>query len=108
MIKLVADKRAELEALCEEYGVQRLWLFGSAAKGTWNADTSDFDFVVDLGTYERGVASRFLGFLVTLESLFGRRVDLLTQRQVTSDEFRKEVEESRVLLFDTTSPSVVA
>jgi predicted nucleotidyltransferase len=108
MIDLVASKQAEIEALCEEYGVQRLWLFGSAAKGAWNSVSSDLDFIVDLGEYEQGVSSRFLGLVVALESLFRVRVDLLTHRQVKSDWFRKEVESSRVLVYDSTRQSVVA
>jgi len=108
MLDLVIRKQSDIELLCEQYGVRRLWLFGSATKGTWNSATSDLDFIVDLGTYEHGVSSRFLGLLVALESLFGVQVDLLTHRQVQSDWFRKEVEASRVLVYDSSSQSVVA
>lgn len=34
MIDIVASRQSEIEALCKEYGVRRLALFGSAAKGT--------------------------------------------------------------------------
>lgn len=108
MIDVVASKRAEIEALCEEYGVQKLWLFGSAVKGTWNPTSSDIDFIVDLGAYERGVSKRFLGLMVALERLLAVPIDLLTVRQVTSEWFRKEVESTRELLYDASRQSVVA
>ena len=34
MIALIEDNRDAIVALCERYGVRRLSLFGSAAKGT--------------------------------------------------------------------------
>jgi len=108
MIDLVADKRAEIEALCEEYGAEKLWLFGSAATGVWDPERSDVDFIVDLGAYEQGVARRFLGLLVALERVLGVSVDLLTVRQVRSGWFCKEVESTRELLYDASRRSVVA
>lgn len=58
MIDMLTTKQSYIEMLCEEFGVQWLWLVGSATKGTWNPATSDLDFIVDLGTYEQGVSSR--------------------------------------------------
>lgn len=108
MISIIEDNRAEIEALCREHDVAALWVFGSAVKGTWDPDTSDVDFLVDLGEYEPGVAGRFLGLLVALERLLGRSVDLLTVRQVKSDWFRIEVMTTRVKIYASTESSVVA
>lgn len=107
MIDIVADKQAEIEALCETYGVRKLWLFGSATSAEWRPGSSDLDFLVDLGLYERGISDRYLGLLVALEQLFGMEVDLLTTRQVKSDWFREEIETTRELLYDASRQSVV-
>ncbi len=96
---IVADKRAEVVALCERYGVQRLDLFGSAAKGTFDPATSDLDFLVDLGEYGPDVARRYLGVAEELEALFGRSVDLLTVRSVRSAYFIAELEASRQFVY---------
>ncbi len=46
MIGIVEDRRAEVAALCERYGVKRLDLFGSAAGDGFDPEASDLDFVV--------------------------------------------------------------
>jgi len=46
MIAMIEQYHHELEALCIRYRVQRLDLFGSAAKGTFKPESSDLDFIV--------------------------------------------------------------
>lgn len=108
MIDLVADKRNEIVALCKEYGVRKLDLFGSAARGTFKADSSDLDFVVDLGEYERGIAKRYFAFCDALEALFGRSVDVITVRQIQNPYFRAEVNATREPIYDAAVGEAVA
>ena len=59
----ITNRYDEIAALCQRYGVQRLDLFGSAARGTdFDPGTSDVDFLVE---FEQpplpGIARRFLG-----------------------------------------------
>ena len=100
MIALIEDNQEAIAALCRQYGVRCLAVFGSAVKGTFDPATSDLDFVVDLGTYERGVARRYLGLIVALESLFGRDVDVVTIHPDTSDIFRSELERTAVTIYE--------
>ena len=60
--------------LASEYGVKRIGLFGSYAKGT-PTEASDIDIVVE---FERPIGFRFIEFTEYLESLLGKRVDVLT------------------------------
>ena len=73
MIGIVEDKRAEVVALCEKYGVKRLDLFGSAAGDGFDPEASDLDFVV---SFERRdppeLFDRYFGLQEDLEALFGR------------------------------------
>lgn len=108
MITLVEDNKDAIVALCERFGVRRLALFGSAAKGTFDPATSDLDFVVDLGTYEEGVGSRYLGFIVALEQLFGRHVDVVTVRSIQSPAFRDEVDATSRVIYDATGRPAAA
>ncbi len=39
-------KRRELKALCEQHGVERLALFGSALRDDFDPEKSDLDFSV--------------------------------------------------------------
>ena len=107
MIDPLEGKREAIAALCREYGVLRLDLFGSAAKGTFDPETSDLDFVASFaGRDVPGYATRYLRFAEALEELFGRPVDLITEQGIKNPYFREEVDETRrsvYVSFDTTA-----
>lgn len=92
----LAGKHEQVAALCREYGVLRLDLFGSAAKGAFDPATSDLDFV--LAFEDRGLsgyARRYLRFAEALEILFGRPVDVIFDDAIRNPYFREEIEETR-------------
>ncbi len=60
--------------LVAEYGVKRIGLFGSYAKGSPN-EQSDVDVVVE---FERPIGFKFIELTEYLENLFDRKVDVLT------------------------------
>ncbi len=60
--------------LASEYGVKRIGLFGSYAKGT-PTESSDIDLVVE---FEHPIGFRFIEFSEYLEAILGKRVDVLT------------------------------
>ena len=108
MIELIETNRDQIADLCRENDIVALWVFGSAAKGTWNPDTSDIDFLVDLGEYEPGVSGRFLRLMVALEELLERSIDLVTIRQLKSEWFRTEVLATRELIYAAKDSTMVA
>jgi predicted nucleotidyltransferase len=98
---LIEQHREAIRALCQTYGVRRLDLFGSAATGAFDAATSDFDFVATFAnTRSPGYADRYLGFAEALETLFGRSVDVITERSIRNPYFRQAVEASRQPIYD--------
>ena len=75
----IAGKLGPLADLCRRYGVARLEVFGSAARGLeFDPRRSDFDFLVE---FERRSdlppLEQFFGFAEALEQLLGRPVDLV-------------------------------
>ena len=66
--------RDEYPYLASEYGVKRLGVFGSHAKGL-ATETSDVDLVVE---FARPIGFKFIEFTEYLESLLGKNVDVLT------------------------------
>jgi len=79
----------------KRFGVKRIGLFGSYARGEQRAE-SDVDIVVE---FEKGKATfdNFLDLTEYLEKLLGRKVDLLTidgVRSIRIDYIRKEIEEN--------------
>jgi len=81
MLKEIETHREQIAELCRRYGVRRLELFGSAARGDdFETGRSDIDFVVDFIDDD----PRTLGHILDLErefnDLLGRPVDLMTRR----------------------------
>jgi predicted nucleotidyltransferase len=72
--EIVQVLREDYPYLAAEYGVKRIGLFGSYAKGTHD-ETSDIDLVVE---FERSIGLKFIDLSDYLERLLGQRVDLLT------------------------------
>lgn len=71
LIQLLQREQAHLAT---EFGVSRIGLFGSYAKGQPDA-TSDIDIVVEL---EQPLGFRFFDLVDYLEAVLGQRVDVLT------------------------------
>lgn len=60
--------------LAHEFGVSKIGLFGSFAKGQ-SDETSDVDIVVE---FDRPIGFRFVDLVEYLENLLGRKVEVLT------------------------------
>jgi predicted nucleotidyltransferase len=66
----------------------------------FDAATSDLDFLVEFENFiVDGAADRFLGFLIDLEDLFGRKVDLVYDTSIRNPYFRQVVDRTRVPLY---------
>lgn len=101
MMPLVEQRRQEVVAACRRFGVRRLDLFGSGATGAFREASSDLDFVVAfVEPGSPGYADRYLGLADALERIFGRDVDLLTERSIRNPLFRHAVEATRVPVYE--------
>jgi uncharacterized protein len=99
MIALIAQKKNEVSALCKQFKVRRLDLFGSAAKENFS-EASDLDFVVSFSDEEpREYARCYFSLANALEKLFERHVDLITERSIRNPHFREEIELTRQPLY---------
>ena len=98
--ELLQGKLEPLRQLCERYGVVKLELFGSAAKGMFDPKSSDIDLIAEFNNRRQAdYAARFLAFADGAEELFGRHVDLLTEAMIKNPYFKQDVDESRILLY---------
>jgi predicted nucleotidyltransferase len=98
---IIQQYQHQIRRICEQFGVQTLEVFGSATGARFDPDLSDLDFIVRF-VHERpeGYADRFLGLAEALEQLFGKRVDLLTERCIRNPYFRKTVDASRTTIYE--------
>jgi predicted nucleotidyltransferase len=96
MIDFVTQKRDEIAAHCRRLDVRRLEVFGSAVSGTFDPATSDLDFLVEFSAHDRpGILGRYLDLAESLETLFNRRVDLVTVPSVRNPRFRAELDATK-------------
>ena len=101
MIALIEQHRQALAVLCRRFKVRRLDLFGSAAKGTFNPQSSDLDFLVSLDdSSSSGYTENYFGLAQELERLLQRRVDLVTERSVRNPYFRQVIEATRQPIYE--------
>ena len=76
--KIAEILREKYPYLVSEYGIRKIGLFGSYAKGKQTED-SDVDIVAE---FERPIGLRFVEFAEYLEKILGRRTDVLTPEGV--------------------------
>ena len=101
MIPLVREQREAVAAHCRRLNVRRLEVFGSAARGDFNPEKSDLDFLVEFNDLEKpGILDRYLDLAESLEALFSKRVDLVTVGSVKNPYFRASLEASKELVYD--------
>ncbi|MEW6003197.1 MAG: nucleotidyltransferase family protein [Nitrospirota bacterium] len=97
---LTRDKILELlkvkyPFLATEFGVSKIGLFGSFAKGQ-SDETSDIDIVVE---FDRPIGFQFIELVEYLENLLGRKVDVLTPAGIQGiriERIAKSIAESTV------------
>lgn len=82
---VIAEKRDALAALCRRYGVTRLEVFGSAARGTdYDIERSDVDFLVTFNDESRNDLTAFVDLKEAIEALLGRPIDLVEREAIES------------------------
>ncbi len=83
MHSAIADRRADLGALCRRHDVVRLEVFGSAARGNdFEPSRSDADFLVTFEPAVRNDLAAFANFKEALEALLSRPVDLVEREAI--------------------------
>jgi predicted nucleotidyltransferase len=97
---LTAAQQDELKMLCRRYGVTRLEVFGSTTRGDFDEEQSDIDLIVHFRDEQaKGLFDRYWGLAEELEKIFGRPIDLLTERMIRNPYFRAAVDAERQTLY---------
>ena len=97
MVSAVSLDRAAIAALCREFGVRRLVVFGSILTDRFD-DSSDVDFLVEFGDDDDRFEA-FFGLKEALESLLGRPVDLVAPAALDNPYFAASVEQNSEELY---------
>ena len=107
MVSEIELHQEELRALCRRFQVRRLDLFGSAARGDFDPEHSDIDFIVK---FDRSAPQHpfdaYFGLKEELEALFGRKVDLVELSAVRNPYLRASIEQSRENVYAVTPGAI--
>ena len=94
-IYTVDELRSIVAPVAEKYGVEKIYLFGSVARGDHN-ENSDYDFCIVKGK----IRSIFTlsGFFQDLRDAVGREIDLVTTKSVP-EEFLNSIMKEGVEIY---------
>ncbi len=90
----------KLNLLCVKYGVEKLYLFGSAANGNFDEKNSDIDLLYILKEQNPlQVCDNVLDLYEDLQLLFERKVDLVSQKAIQNKYFIQSVNQDKILVY---------
>ncbi|MBQ6006077.1 MAG: nucleotidyltransferase domain-containing protein [Selenomonadaceae bacterium] len=93
----IEEIRAKAVPIAKKYGVKKLSLFGSYARGEADAQ-SDLDFMYDSGSGKIQSTFEYVEFVYDLEDEFGCHVDLVSTG-IRDKKFLAEIQEDEVILY---------
>ncbi|MCI8333616.1 MAG: nucleotidyltransferase [Lachnospiraceae bacterium] len=91
----IQDIQKTVSVLGSRYGAERIYLFGSYARGDAE-ENSDIDLRIDKGAI-RGLTMGYL--LVDLEDALGKKVDLISTKCLRTD-FLASIKDEEILLYE--------
>lgn len=98
-MKLIEINMNKIIALCKKYKVARLWVFGSILTPRFN-DDSDVDFSVEFqNNMIDDIFVVFFDFIEEMQSILGRKVDMVDETAVKNPYFRKELDATKTLIY---------
>jgi predicted nucleotidyltransferase len=89
LLKFISSHKDEFK---RSFGVSRIGLFGSGARGELSAD-SDIDIVVEM---DKPDLFFLIGVKQTLEEAFGKKVDVIRLRDTMNRSLRRRIERDAV------------
>ena len=97
----IKNKLSEFLTLCKLHNVKNIYAFGSSVTNKFNPDSSDFDFLIEINTQdtiERG--GSLMKLWDSFEIILQRKVDLITSNSIKNPILKKNIEATKVLIYD--------
>jgi len=91
----VEELKVIVEPVARKYGVNKIYLFGSVARGDYNED-SDYDFYVEAGKIKS--LFEMTEFRLDLRDAIGNDIDVISTKRMDG-EFKKNLMKERVLVY---------
>lgn len=100
MSVLIDEKLEEIAAACQRYGIERLFVFGSALREDFVPGESDIDLMVEFGPMQ--ITKRFHVFLDAREAfrdIFQADIDLVMKGAVKNKVIAGEIDRTKKLVY---------
>ncbi len=101
MQQLLEKQKNELIAICKALNIKRLYAFGSVVSDQFRKD-SDLDFLISFSenlTIDEYTQNYFT-LHYKLRELFGREIDIVTERTLSNPYFIESINESKQLIYE--------
>lgn len=96
----IAQHRSGISAICQRYRIQRLEVFGSAARAVdFDPVSSDADFLVEFAPGAQPGLNSLYGAKADLEALLGRGVDLVEPSAVRNPYVLASINSNREAIY---------
>ena len=97
----ITSKKVQIAALCRQFHVRRLEVFGSAARGgDFDPERSDVDFLVEFQSDAPiTLFNAYFGLERDLQALLGSEVDLVSPAAVENPFVRASIDRNRELIY---------
>lgn len=109
ILKEIEERNFEFLSLCISHKVKTLYVFGSSLTVHFNETSSDIDLLVEIdeeNPIERG--EKLISFWDKLEKFFHRKVDLLTHNSIKNPVLRKNIDTTKILIYDGKGQKILA
>jgi len=98
----------QVTPLCESHHVAQLYAIGSVLTDRFR-DESDVDLLVTFGKIDLlQYADNYFDLQEKLESLFGRRVDLVIEKDLKNEALLKEINRTKLKIYERPRSEVAA
>lgn len=99
MHSLLANNMDKIKALCKTHNVRSLFVFGSTCSDRFN-DKSDVDLLVSFNPMDFGdYADTYFTLADKFESIFNRRVDIVTDKSLSNPYFIDSINRTKKLIY---------
>ncbi|MGB6035356.1 MAG: nucleotidyltransferase domain-containing protein [Cryomorphaceae bacterium] len=97
----LGSRISEFKELCHAHDVENLYAFGSATNENFDEESSDVDLLIEVKSedpIERG--EKLMAIWDKLEIFFQKKVDLLTNSGIKNPILRKNIDATKILIYD--------
>jgi predicted nucleotidyltransferase len=104
MDKELKSKQKEIQKICKDLQIKRLYAFGSSVKDQLK-EGSDLDFLISFSddlSFEE-YSDNFFSLHYRLRELFNREIDIITERSLSNPYLIESINETKELFYEAGS-----